>query len=92
MRRNAGNHPLYCNRPLAVFQYGRIHLTPNNAPSFRCLPCFVVGMPVAFAILPFAEEIPVARFKLNDSPGIPLFFFAIFLFLLIYGLQCPQGE
>lgn len=38
----------------------------------RFLPDFVVGMPVAFATLRFALEMPVARFQLK--PGITLFF------------------
>ena len=31
---------------------------------------FVVGIPVAFAILRFALVIPSARFQLKESPGI----------------------
>jgi hypothetical protein len=39
-------------------------------PTFLCRPAFVVGIPVAFAILRFALVIPSARFQLNESPGI----------------------
>jgi hypothetical protein len=41
-------------------------------PIFLCLPDFVVGIPVAFAIFLFAFVIPVALFQLNDSPSIPV--------------------
>ena len=36
-------------------------------------PCLVVGIPVAFAILRLAADMPVALFQLNDSPGMPVF-------------------
>ena len=35
-------------------------------------PVLVVGIPVAFAILRFADVMPNARFQLKDNPGIPL--------------------
>lgn len=55
------------------------YLIPNNFPTLLRLPLFVVGIPVAFAILRFAFVIPKARFQLNDRPGMPdFFFFAIF--------------
>jgi len=43
-------------------------------PTFRCLPDFVVGMPVARAIFLFAWVMPTARFHENDTPGILNFF------------------
>jgi hypothetical protein len=42
-------------------------------PTLRCLPDFVVGIPVALAMLRFRLVIPVALFNENDSPGIPVF-------------------
>ena len=51
---------------------------PNNLPSLFLRPCFVVGIPEALAIFCFAFVTPVARLMLKDSPGIALFFFAIY--------------
>ena len=38
-------------------------------PNFACRPVFVVGMPVAFAILRLALVTPSARFQENVRPG-----------------------
>jgi hypothetical protein len=38
--------------------------------ALRLRPCFVVGIPVAFAILRFALVIPNARFQLNPPKAI----------------------
>jgi hypothetical protein len=54
----------------AVFSF---YFIPSNLPSLRCLPDFVVGIPVAFEMFRFNFVIPSARFKLNDRPGIPVF-------------------
>jgi len=53
---------------------------PIVLPIFLCRPDPEVGIPVALAILRFAFVTPVARFQLNESPGIP--FFDSFSFLL----------
>ena len=53
------------------------YLIPKIRPALERRPCFVVGMPVDFAIFCFALVIPRARFKLKDNPGIPVFFFDI---------------
>lgn len=63
---------------------------PKNLPNFLCLPDFVVGMPVAFAILRFVAVIPVARFILLESPGTLIF---VISFILPRGPQyCTQAD
>ena len=39
-------------------------------PILRSIPCFVVGIPVALAILVLTLVTPNARFKENETPGI----------------------
>ena len=39
-------------------------------PILRSIPCFVVGIPVALAILFLTLVTPNARFKENETPGI----------------------
>jgi len=46
---------------------------PIVLPIFLCRPDRDVGIPVALANLRFAFVTPVARFQLNESPGIPFF-------------------
>ena len=53
------------------------HFMPKSLAILFLLPCFVVGMPVAFAMLRFALVIPNALFQLKDNPGISDFFLAI---------------
>ena len=66
--------------PELQLRRGIFHFIPNILPILFLLPLFVVGIPVAFAIFLFAEVNPVARFQLNDKPGIiGFFFFAILL-------------
>jgi hypothetical protein len=67
--------------PAALRNGAEVYLMPSIFPSLFRLPCFVVGIPVALAILRFAEVIPNARFQLKDRPGIfrEDFFFAISL-------------
>ncbi len=46
-------------------------------PILRCLPCLVVGMPVARAILPFMLDMPKARLAENEKPYFLLRLLAI---------------
>ena len=41
---------------------------PMALPIFLCLPERVSGIPMAREILPFAEDIPSARFHENEKP------------------------
>jgi hypothetical protein len=50
------------------------YFIPNSFPNLFLLPCLVVGIPVALAILRFASVMPKARFQLNERPGINDFF------------------
>lgn len=43
-------------------------------PIFLSRPCFVVGMPVAFAIDLLSTSTPNARLGEKDVPGIPNIF------------------
>jgi hypothetical protein len=61
----------WCGAPGGYLFY----LIPKILPTFLCRPLFVVGIPVILATFLFAEDIPNARFRLNDNPGIKLFFF-----------------
>lgn len=62
------------------------YLIPSILPILFLLPCFVVGIPVAFAILRFTEVTPNALFQLNDRPGIA-FLRAIVIFLSLFNFQ-----
>lgn len=54
------------------------YLIPRIFPSLFLRPDFVVGIPVAFAILRLALVTPKSRFHENDRPGIlKELFFAI---------------
>jgi len=53
---------------ISIIDIGIMH--PISLPAFRRLPERVVGIPVALENLRFALEIPIARFQLNDNPGI----------------------
>ena len=44
-------------------------------PIFLSTPVLVVGIPVTFVNLRFAEVIPKALFQEKLSPGIPVFVF-----------------
>jgi hypothetical protein len=57
---------------LGVDNFGTSKALDRIGPYFLCLPERVVGMPVTFAILRFAEEMPTARFHENDRPGMPV--------------------
>lgn len=46
------------------------YLMPKSFATLFLRPCFVVGTPVAFAILRFAFVMPNALFQLKDRPGI----------------------
>ena len=59
------------------------YLIPSILPILFLLPCFVVGIPVAFAILRFTEVTPNALVQLNDRPGIA-FLRAIVIFLSFF--------
>jgi len=50
-----------------------------QAPTFRCIPCFVVGIPVRLANLCFSPVIPNARFHEKLSPGMIDFFLPMVL-------------
>ena len=63
------------------------YFIPKNLPTLRCRPDFVVGMPVAFAILRLTAVTPTARFAENDSPGMPVF---VPLFLAIIQSSFPR--
>ena len=52
--------------------YG-VHLIPSFLATLFRLPCFVVGIPVAFAIFRLAFVTPTALFQLNVNPGIFIF-------------------
>ena len=58
---------------------GKMQLLPPVIllPYFRCLPDFVVGIPVVLAIFCFAFVTPNARFALKDTPGMWFFLLAI---------------
>ena len=61
---------------------GIIH--PIAAPALRCLPCRVVGIPVALANFAFADETPIARFHEKDTPNFfPIFHSPCYFFLRI---------
>lgn len=46
---------------------------PIILPILARRPDFEVGIPVAFAKLRLRLDIPEARFKLKESPGMPVF-------------------
>ena len=48
----------------------KTYLIPKIFPTLLRRPAFVVGIPVALAILRFAFVMPKARFQLKDRPGI----------------------
>lgn len=58
VQKYANNMPIY----LKSFQ--------NNAPTFRCLPDFVKGIPILREIFCFARVIPKALFQLNPPKFI----------------------
>ena len=71
---------VWCGAPGGYLFY----LIPKILPAFLCRPLFVVGIPVILATFLFAEDIPNARFRLNDNPGIKLFFFFAILKSSLY--------
>ena len=50
-----------------------------NAPSFRCLPDLVKGMPIFREIFALRAEIPISRFHENPPRFINLFLLLILL-------------
>lgn len=46
---------------------------PIARPTARCLPDLVSGMPISRDSFAFAEEMPVALFQENETPGMPFF-------------------
>ena len=64
------------------------YLIPKSLANLFLRPCFVVGIPVAFAIFRFADVTPKARFQLKDRPGIS---FLLAMSKPPYGLHVPHG-
>lgn len=61
-----------------------LKILKNDAPTLRCIPPLVVGMPVKSANNKRSHDRPRARFHENDRPGIPVLVFGgICLLLLI---------
>ena len=60
------------------------YLIPNIFATLFLLPCFVVGMPVAFAFFLFALVTPNARFQLKLKSEIPLFFAIVYPLCIVF--------
>ena len=58
---------------MAIKQTQGIIQHPNAAPTLRCRPARVRGIPMLRDARAFAADTPSARFHENESPGIPLF-------------------
>lgn len=59
-------------------------------PIFRSIPCFVSGIPVAFATLRLRTSMPMARRGEKEVPGIPNIFICLLVLVCVakFGKFC----